>query len=137
MEAGHRAPRLLTARYTNKTLATHRAAKVRITCGYPRFRLSYRLAGEILELAPMRDMFDKTEADFAIAYAALLVERGGVEHLTQRFASVAAAAGSDDLVLLCFERLNPPTPGVFCHRRVFADFWTAVTNRPVLELPEL
>jgi hypothetical protein len=135
MESMPQRPRLFTARYANKTLATHPAAKVGITLGPPRFRLSYQLAGKILELAPTREMFGKSEAEFAAAYTALLVERGGIEHLTQRFASVAAETGSDDLVLLCFEDLR--TPGLFCHRRVFAAWWTAATKQPVLELPEL
>jgi hypothetical protein len=73
-------PRLYTSRYANTTLAAYPAAKVRITLGHPRILLNYQLAGEILELAPTRDMFETTEAEFAIAYAALLVERGGVEH---------------------------------------------------------
>jgi hypothetical protein len=127
-------PRLFTARYTNKTLATHPAAKVRITVRHPRFRLSYQLAGKIPELAPTRDMFGKTEAEFTVSYTALLVERGGVEHLTQRFASIAAETGSDDLVLLCFEDLR--TPGLFCHRRVFASWWLESTGQVVVELPE-
>ncbi len=137
MDGGHRPPRLFTARFANKTLVDHPAAKVRITLGHPRFRLNYELAGKIPDLAPTREMFNKTEVDFTALYTALLIERGGIEHLTQRFASVTAAAGTDDLVLLCFERLTPPTPGVFCHRRVFAEWWTAATKQPVLELPEV
>ena len=129
-----RRPRLYTSRYANTTLAAYPAAKVRITLGHPRFRLSYELAGKIPELAPTREMFGKTEAEFAAAYTALLVERGGVDHLTERFASIAAETGSDDLVLLCFEDLR--TPGLFCHRRVFAEWWEQQTGRTVPELPE-
>jgi hypothetical protein len=129
-----RRPRLFTARYTNKTLAAHPGAKVRITLGRPRFRLSYALVGNIPELAPTREMFGRTAAEFTALYTALLLERGGIEHLTQRFDSVAAAAGSDDLVLLCFEDLR--TSGLFCHRRVFAEWWEQQTGRIVPELPE-
>jgi len=129
-----RRPRLHTARYANKILATHPAAKVGITLGPPRFRLSYQLAGKILELAPTREMFRKGEAEFAAAYTALLVERGGVEHLHHRFASVAAEAGTDALVLACFEDLR--TPGLWCHRRVFAEWWEMHTGEVVAELDE-
>jgi hypothetical protein len=102
--------RLYTARYANKTLARHPAAKVRITLGHPRFPLSYQLAGKIPELAPTREMFGTTPAEFTSLYTALLVERGGVEHLTQRFVSVAAQARTDELVLLCFEDLRTQGP---------------------------
>lgn len=121
MERTRRPPRLYTARYANKSLAEHPAAKVRITLGHPRFPLNYELAGNIPELAPTRTMFGKTDREFTAVYTALLVERGGVEHLHQRFADLAAEADTDDLVLLCFEDLR--TPGLFCHRRVFAEWW--------------
>ena len=131
MESTAHLPRLYTARYANKTRAKHPAAKVRMR---PCFRLSYHLAGKISELAPTRAMFGTTPAEFTARYTTLLVERGGVELLTQRFADVAAEAGSDGLVLLCFEDLRKP--GAFCHRRVFADWWTAATKQLLLELPE-
>ena len=110
------------------------AGKVRITIGHPRFHLGYRLAGTIPELAPRRDMLGKAPAEFAALYTALLEERGGVEQLTQRFAAVAAEARSAALVLLCFEDLRKPD--VFCHRRVFAEWWEAQTGAVIEEIAE-
>jgi uncharacterized protein (DUF1330 family) len=37
-----------------------------------------------------------------------------------------------DLVLLCFESLKKP--GEWCHRRMFADWWTEKTGDRVIEL---
>jgi hypothetical protein len=131
---GQRTPRLFTARYSNRTLAGHPSAKVRTTLGYPRFRLGYRLAANLAELAPARSMFGKSEAEFTEIYAALLEERGGVDYFTRRFAQIADEAGVDQLVLLCFEDLRKP--GLFCHRRVFATWWQQRTGQPVDELSE-
>lgn len=131
---GPRPPRLFTARYSNKTLAAHPAAKVRITLTGPRFRLGYQLAGSILELAPTRSMFGKSEAEFTRLYTELLDDRGGVEHIARRLAEVARTAGVDQLVLCCFEDIRKP--GLFCHRRTFAAYWRDRTGQIVVELPE-
>jgi|GEM_PF-1039136 len=127
-------PRLYTARYANKTLAEHPAAKVRITLGHPRFRLSYQLADTILELAPTWSMFGKSEGEFTDLYTKLLERRGGVDRIAERFAEVTRTAGVNQLVLLCFEDLH--TQDLFCHRRVFAAWWEARTGQVVEELPE-
>jgi hypothetical protein len=120
-----RRPRLYTSRYANTTLAAYPAAKVSITTSWPARSPSWRRPAT---------WSNKTEAEFAALYTALLVERGGVEHLTRRFASVAAETGSDYLVLLCFEDLRKT--GVFRHRRVFADWWEERTGQLVREIPD-
>jgi len=127
-------PRLWTARYSNKALAAHPAAKIRITLTGPRFRLPYKLAGSIMDLAPTRSMFGKTEAEFSDLYAELLEQRGGVDYFAQRFATCADNAGVDQLALLCFEDIRKP--GLFCHRRVFATWWQKRTDQAVDELSE-
>jgi hypothetical protein len=129
-------PRLLTARYANRTLATHPAVKVQTSLGAPKFRLPYHLH-QLPELAPAGSMLNKSEAEFTDLYTQLLERRGGIPYFAQRFADVAEQAGVDQLVLLCFERLDPPSPGVFCHRRIFSAWFEAATGQPVLELPEL
>jgi hypothetical protein len=79
-------------------------------------------------------MFGKSEAEFTALYTTLMAGRGGVEHLTRRFAAVAAEARSDALVLLCFEDIRKA--GLFCHRRVFAEWWRIHNGLVVDELPE-
>jgi hypothetical protein len=130
----YRPLKVWTARYTNPTLAAHPAGKVRITLGAPRFRLPYELAGTILELAPTWSMLHRPEQEFTEQYVSLLEQRGGIPFFGDRFAQVAAAAGVDELVLLCYENLTKP--GLFCHRRVFAEWWLERSGRTVEELPE-
>jgi hypothetical protein len=125
---------LYTARYANKTLAEHPAAKVQTSLGAPKFRLPYHLAATISELAPAGWMLNKSESDFADLYTQLLERRGGVEFFAGRFTQIAEDAGGDALVLLCFEDVRKPD--LWCHRRVFADWWWSRTGRAVDELPE-
>lgn len=125
-------PRLFTARYANKTLVTHPAAKVQTSLGAPRFRLPYRLAATIPELAPAGWMLHLDEAKFAIAYGRRL-DRLGVDHVRRILDQVASDAGGDQLALLCFERLGI---GVGCHRRTFAAWWFEQTGQVVEEIPE-
>ncbi len=125
---------LYTARYSNKNLAAHPGAKVRITIGYPRFKLAYPLAGTIHDLAPERSMFGRTEAEFTVLYRARLEALGGVQYFDQLLRATAQQAGADALVLLCFEDLRKAD--LFCHRRVFAAWWEEQTGQPVEELDE-
>ena len=122
---------LLTARYGNPHLAGDPGAKVRITVGAPRFKLPYKLAGSIPELFPLRAMWGVGESRFRDLYLELLEVRGGVEVIRARLEAIAAASGTDRLILLCFEK-----PGLFCHRQVFATWWRQQTSEVVPELPE-
>lgn len=106
--------RLYTARYANKTLATHPAAKVQTSLGAPKFKLPYQLAATVIELSPAGWMLGKAESEFANQYTKLLERRGGIAYFARRLAEVATAVDVDELVLLCFEDLR--TPGAWCHR---------------------
>ena len=64
---------LYTARYSNRTLVGHPAAKVGITRGHPRFRLE--LAGRVKDLAPTRDEWDLMRPAFERAHT-----EGGSTH---------------------------------------------------------
>ncbi len=125
--------RLYTARFANRTLAPHPAAKVQISLGAPKFPLPYNLH-QLLELAPAGFMLHKPEADFAGLYTKLLQRRGGAEFFAERFAEVARTAGVDQLALLCYEDLR--TPGLWCHRRVFASWYQEQVGEEVLEIEE-
>ncbi len=116
--------RLYTARFANRTLAPHPAAKVQISLGAPKFPLPYNLH-QLLELAPAGFMLHKPE---------LLQRRGGAEFFAERFAEVARTAGVDQLALLCYEDLR--TPGLWCHRRVFASWYQEQVGEEVLEIEE-
>lgn len=130
----HRPPQLFTARYQNPNLAEHPAGKVRITLTGPRFRLPYKLAGSIMQLAPTWSMMHKPEREFAQLYVQLLEQRGGIHFFARRFEAIANDAGVDELVLLCWEDLRKP--GAWCHRRILAAWLEDQTGQVVEELAD-
>lgn len=125
-------PTLFTSRYANKELVDHPGAKVGITVGRPRFKLAYPLAGEIRSLAPSRAYFGDPEPVFRAKYRTDLERRGGATYFAHKFAEMATKAGNDVLILLCFEDLSKP--GLWCHRRLFAEWWLEQTGQTVEEV---
>jgi hypothetical protein len=122
-----------TSAYRSAPLITHSGlAPVRITRGGPRFRLGYRLAASVMDLAPTREMLRiEDEAAFSLAYRARLDEIG-VNALGARFTEVARATGTSGVVLLCFEDIVGQEE--WCHRRIFAQWWEERTGQIVPEL---
>ena len=123
------AVRLFTSFYNNKTLAGAGFAPVRITMGYPRFKLAYTLAGTVKEIAPRRSYFYAPADEFAGAYRAQLDELG-VDRIRALLAPISSEHEGRDLALVCFEK-----PGEPCHRRQFAAWWEEQTGEIVAELP--
>lgn len=119
-----------TARYQNKRIPASGLVAVRITAGYPRFRLRYELAATVRELAPIWTMFGLADDEFTRRYRERL-ETVGVDRIRTILDGIRQSAGADP-VLLCFEDLTKAP----CHRRMFADWWTEQTGEPVLELEE-
>jgi hypothetical protein len=123
---------LWTARYQNPMVQDSGHAPVRITLGSPRMRLGYALAGEIRELAPPGHLFHIQErAVFEPKFFAHL-DKVGIERIAEAFTTLHLATGQD-LVLLCFERVDQ---GDWCHRLCVAKWWEARTGQAILELPE-
>jgi hypothetical protein len=122
-------PRLFTARYANKTLVAHPAAKVQTSLGAPKFPLPYHLH-QLLELAPAAWMLHLEEAEFSIAYTRK-VARLGVDHVQAQLSEVANDAGA---VLLCYEDIRKPD--VWCHRRILSAWLEERTGQAVDEMPE-
>ncbi|MEW1700700.1 hypothetical protein [Streptomyces sp. NPDC091278] len=104
---------------------------VRITRGHPRYKLSYTIRHRITELAPREAYFKEPLPVFTAAYRADL-DQTGVERVAGLLNAVASEAGDHRLVLLCFEDLSKP--GLWCHRRLFADWWQERTGDVVREL---
>lgn len=123
--------RLFTCRYQRFDSAMGLA--VRTTVGRPRFPLRYELAGFIRELAPAAQMLRWDQDPFRIAYHARLA-RIGVPGIRQLAQAIADEHGNPRVVLLCFDDLSKP--GMWCHRRMFADWWTTHTGEQVPELAE-
>jgi hypothetical protein len=66
--------------------------------------------------------------EFARHYLSQL-ERSGARKIARYLHHIAAEAGSDRLVLLCYEPLAAD-----CHRLMFADWWLVTTGERIEEL---
>lgn len=120
---------LMTSRYSEPAVAHFPGAKVRITVGYPRFKLRYSIDATIRELAPhglMRN--DLSPEDFERLYRARL-DGFGVDHIVGVLEQARALTPSGRAVALCFEPIGKP-----CHRRTLA-VW--LKERAGLFVPEL
>ncbi|GAA0695337.1 hypothetical protein GCM10010193_57610 [Kitasatospora atroaurantiaca] len=120
---------LFTARF--QMFRPVQGTPVRITRGAPRFKLPYQLTHTVPELAPAAAYFNSPRPAFAAAYRADLT-RLGAGQIAERLGGIAQQAGDHRLVLLCFEDLAKPE--LWCHRRIFADWWSETTGDPVREL---
>lgn len=127
-------PTLYTTRYQNASgIAAANAVPVRTTRGAPLWRLPYEILGHISLIAPDKTEIKIDDEDrFTEAYWARLDDLGAVDTLPDIFALLSESNGGRPLALLCFEDLTKP--GLFCHRRVFADGWYLRTGQEVPEL---
>ena len=124
---------IATSRYQARELIVASSlAPVRITVGYPRFRLGYELAGSYAGLAP-HGLLGKglNEADFTRLYR-LRLDEIGPETIQDELCRLAG--GRPGVVVLCFEDV---IAGEGCHRRDFATWWEERTGNEVAELGTL
>jgi hypothetical protein len=124
---------LATSRYYHKALIEDSGlAPVGTTVGFPKFPLGYHLEGICPLIAP-KGVFGKDlpEDEFRLAYTNRL-NANGSEHIEKLLRAIADAGHHPGCVLLCFCDLTQPD--VFCHRRMFAEWWEEQTGRAVPEL---
>ena len=123
---------LYTSYYSNPALKGLESAKyrlIRVTYGFPRFKLQYKLFGAIPALYPEREMKNLPWAEFAYHYREILEEET-VPVIEASFQELSEG-GKFCLVLLCFCK-----PGTNCHRHLFREWWLEKTGSVILELSE-
>ena len=124
-----------TSRYSNKELASGKYYPVGISIGKPRFRLGYELREQCYALAPKGYMLNMDIERFKQAYYGKLKGIG-----TERIISIVtglderARSEGKELVLLCFEDVR--VEGDWCHRNIFAEWWTENVGEIIEELPD-
>ena len=112
-------------------LKTGKYTVVGIVRGLPRFRLGYERAGNIIDIAPPREIFNIYDREqFTTPYMKHLDNKG--------FEKIAAQIQhyldfGKDLVLCCYEDVRKP--GEWCHRLLFAEWWQQKTGQIIPELP--
>jgi uncharacterized protein YeaO (DUF488 family) len=127
---------LMTSRYLGDLIAASGAAPIGISLWGVRFKIPYKVAARIKELAPdskALKSFRNDEISWEEFEAAYIVKLDGLGAgpITSRLASVATEVGNPELALLCFENVNQ---GERCHRRTFARWFEEKTGQPVPEL---
>lgn len=128
---------LYTSHWRNPDLAGLDVIPVGISRGVPRGTMAKRLPyryKRILDLAPPRDLFEHWLAGTIDPDEYTRVYRGfldslGPEEVTTQLEKKSAGNGGKPLVFLCW-----CSPGEFCHRRVWANWYHEKTGR---EIPEL
>jgi hypothetical protein len=104
---------------------------VRTSNGFPRF-VRYPLTASMPSVMPEPHTIKWTDRErFWTAYSRKLSSIG-VDDLRIGFRTIAEHFGDNRLVLMCYEDLT--VPGKWCHRSLFAEWWTAMTGEPVIEL---
>jgi hypothetical protein len=124
---------LATSRYQAADLidGSGRTA-VGITLGNPRWKLSYPVVANLRQLAPTREMRQLTDPRLFDQMYRDRLDDLGVDEVRRLLTDCAERANNEHLVALCFEDLAKP--GLRCHRRLFANWWTANTGEEVPEL---
>lgn len=111
---------------------------VQASNGKPRYKVKYDLNYAVREVYPAWALVrgNKPHAEFKAAYQAGL-DQIGVDAIASRFRAIATAEDEPRLVLLCFEDLSKGADN-WCHRSMFAEWWTRQTGDVVRELgPQL
>jgi len=124
---------LATSRYQAADLiqASGRAA-VGITLWNPRWKLRYPLIANLRQLAPTREMRQLTDSHLFDQMYRDRLDDLGVDEARRLLDDCAERANNNGLLVLCYEDLTKP--GLRCHRRLFADWWTEHTGYVVPEL---
>jgi hypothetical protein len=122
---------LATSRYAaGDLILASGLAPVATSVGLPKFATGYRIADHAKLLAPFGLLGIDDEDEFTRRYRERL-DRYGAEKILRVLAAIARRENCGGVVLLCFE-----PAGVFCHRRVLADWIEQKTGQRVSELGE-
>lgn len=123
---------IFTSRFQNPELVKGDYTVVGIVRGAPRFHLKYRPAGNIIDIAPPRELFDVDDRNkFTPPYMAHLDLLGGVKIRAQlqKYLDIGK-----NVVLCCYEDVREP--GEWCHRLVFDSWWVLRTGEIIAELKD-
>lgn len=123
---------LATARYhATAAIIESQLTPVATSVGLPKWPLAYEIAAQSKLVAPYGLLAIDDRHEFEQRYRTRL-DRIGADRILAGFEEIATRAGRRGLVLLCFEDIAKP--GVWCHRRLLAEWLIEQTG---LDVPEL
>ncbi|MFI0827254.1 hypothetical protein ACH4Q7_22675 [Streptomyces roseolus] len=125
---------LKIATCTYQEFAPEMGTPIRTTAGGVRFPLGYQIGGHARLITPPWELVKANlAADAYEFHYRRQLNEAGPDLIRQELIAIAGAWDLDvPAVLLCFDRLDHP--GQWCHRTMFARWWTEVTNEDVPEL---
>ena len=121
---------IYTSRFSNPELISGKYTVVGIVRGIPRYKLKYKLAGNILDIAPPRALVNVYDRDLFTSPYMEHLDRVGIDLITQKLEKFTAMG--KDVVLCCYEDVRKPNE--WCHRLVFAEWWLKQTGQTIPEL---
>ena len=123
---------IYTSRFQNPELKSGNYTVVGIVRGLPRFKLGYERAGNIIDIAPPREIFHiNSREQFTAPYMAHL-DGIGVERILAQLQKYVELG--KDVVLCCYEDVRESDE--WCHRLVFAEWWFRKTGEVIQELKD-
>jgi hypothetical protein len=124
---------IYTSRFYNPELKTGKYTTVRIALGSPKWDLGYVMDGAINDLMPngLFKKYDHDRAAFEREYRKNL-DRIGADKILRQL--IQYERKGKDVVLLCYEDVRKP--GDWCHRTMFAAWWTEKTGEVIEELTD-
>lgn len=122
--------KIYTSRFSNPELQTGDYTVVGIVRGMPRFKLKYQLAGNIIQIAPPRYLFNEYDRIKFTEKYFMYMDGQGIAKI-QSFLDTYLIRGRD-VVLCCYEDVR--IPDEWCHRLVFAEWYEKETGTRIEEL---
>ena len=123
---------IYTSRFSNPELKSGNYTVVGIVRGVPRFRLGYERAGNIIDIAPTKELFSINDKEEFTAPYKKHLDDVGVERISAQIQKYVELG--KDVVLCCYEDVR--IPGEWCHRLIFAEWWLSKTGEALSELKD-
>lgn len=122
--------KLYTSRFSNRELETGKYTVVGVVRSMPRFPVKYKIAGDIIQIAPPRYLWNENNRErFTEPYFKHLEKMGYpvIRAFIREYLEM-----EKDVVLCCYEDVRKPNE--WCHRLVFAEWWYEKTGQKIEEL---
>lgn len=123
---------IYTSRFSNPELKSGNYTVVGIVRYLPRFKLSYERAGNIIDIAPPKELFKVYDRQIFTEPYMKHLDKIGFDKIAaqiQRYVDL-----NKDVVLCCYEDVR--LPNEWCHRLVFAEWWLKNTGQVIPELKD-